>query len=382
MSDTSKKLYIKLFGDLDILCNGKSIFEESHLTAKLKSLLQYMIINRGATCKPENIISELWPGNEQLERKKVLQTYVHRLRNAIAKKNSFDYDFSGYFTIINNKGNYQMEIADEVEFDTDIFMELVGKDIKKEDYKGLIELAGKLAEIYEGHYLSECQFENMVKRQQNYYLQNYCAALVAILERLETMDKYEDIISICESFFALEDLNDSINVIFLRALIKTQQNTYAIRHYDYIDKKIRETFGVNPSNEMSDLYRQLKGVHTPVREKASYDEDHIKGMINDVIISHLRSERAKFALARIHLTIPSSVKMHEGFIVEVMKGALRKNDMFTQVGKYTVMALLLDAKEEHYETIKRRIQHEIKMSFGELNKAKVEINVWPVDHMV
>ena len=123
MSDTSMKLYIKLFGDLDILCNDRSIFEERHLTAKLKSLLQYLIINRGTTCKPESIISELWPGTEQLERKKVLQTYVHRLRNAISKKNSFSYDFSSYFTIINNKGNYQLEIADEVEFDTDIFID-------------------------------------------------------------------------------------------------------------------------------------------------------------------------------------------------------------------------------------------------------------------
>jgi len=382
MSDTSMKLYIKLFNDLDILCNGRSIFEESHLTAKLKSLLQYLIINRGTTCKPENIIGELWSGNEQLERKKVLQTYVHRLRNAIAKKNSFDYDFSSYFTIINNKGNYQMEIADEVEFDTDVFMEQASKASYYDEYNDLIKLSKKLASIYDGHYLNECPFENLVKRNQNYYLQNYCAALVIILEKLEAISKYEDIISICESFFALEDLNDSINVIFLRALIKTQQNTYAIRHYDYIDKKIRETFGVNPSNEMNDLYRQLKGVNAVAREKTHYDEDHLKDMINDAIMSHIRGERAKYALARIHLTLPASVKMPKGFIIDVMKGALRKNDMFTQVGKYTVMALLLDAKEEHYETIKRRIQHEIKISFGELNKAKIEISVWPVDHVV
>jgi len=382
MDDTPVKLYIKLFNNLDIMCNGRSIFEESHLTAKLKSLLQYLIINRGTTCKPENIIAELWPDNEQTERKKVLQTYVHRLRNAIAKKNSFNYDFSGYITIINNKGNYQMEIDDEVEFDTDVFMALVPKAGLCEEYDDLMHLAIKLSAIYDGHYLSDCRFESMVKRQQNYYLQNYCAAIANILEKLEAKEKFEEIISLCEKFFALDDLNDAVNTIFLRALIKTNQNTYAIRHYDYIDKRMRETFGISPSKEMSELYKELKGNHTSARENISFDENQIKELINAAVNSHIKSERGRYALARIHFTLPPTFKMHDEFIAQVVRRALRKNDMFTQVGKYTVMALLHEAKEVHYENIKKRIQSEIKANYGELNKSKIEIGVWTMEHVV
>jgi len=376
------KLHIKLFKDLDIICDGRSIFEDSHLTAKLKMLLQYLIINRGTTCKPESIIAELWTDNEQADRKKVLQTYVHRLRNAIAKKNSFEYDFSGYITIINNKGNYQMEIADEVEFDTEVFMEYIAKVSDCVLYEDLMDLATKLATIYDGHYLNDCRFESLIKRQQNYYLKNYCSAIGNILEKLELMGKYEDIIALCEKFFALEDLNDAINIIFLQALIKTQQNTYAIRHYDYVDKRMREAFGISPSKEMNELYKELKGNYTQARENVSVDEEQIKDLINSAVNSHIRGERGSCALARIHFTLPASFKIQDDFIAQVVKRALRKNDMFTQVGKYTVMALLNEAKEEHYENIRRRIQSDIKNNYGELSKAKIEIGVWTMEHVV
>lgn len=382
MDDKEIKLYIKLFNNLDIMCNGRSLFEEHHLTAKLKSLLQYMIINRGTPCKLENIIAELWPHNEQAERKKVLQTYVHRLRNAIAKKNAFDYDFSSYFTIINNKGNYQMEIADDVEFDTDVFTALVSEASEVSEYDDLMSLTSKLSALYDGHYLSDCRFENMVKRQQNYYLQNYCTAMVSILEKLEAMEKYEDIISLCEKFFAIEDLNDAINTIFIRALIKTQQNTYAIRHYDYIDKKTRDAFGINPSKEMSELYKELKGSPGPATSKSNFDESQIKDLISYAVSSHMKDERGRFALARIHFTFPTSFRVQEEFVAQVVKRALRKNDMYAQVGKYTVMAILNEAKEEQYENIKRRIQSDIKANYGEMNKAKVEIAVWAMEYVI
>ena len=385
LDEQNIKLRIKLFNYVDVQCNGQSIFKEKQLTAKLKSLLQYFIINKGIICKPEKIIEELWPENEYIERKKVLQTYVHRLRNAIAKDNSFGYDFSGYITIINNKGNYQMEVSDNVELDTDIFIALTKKVQSISEYDELMNIAEEMNGIYDGHYLRDSHHEQMILRQQNYYLQAYCAAMSNILSKLEEMGKDSDVIRLCEKFFTVEDLDDSINIIFLKALIRTQQSTYAVRHYNYIDKKMMETFDVHPSEEMTNLYLSLKeaqgGVHAQAKDTSMMDESRLKDIIGGMISERLKENNVKYSFAMIRIIVDPSVKVADEMIEHTLIGALRKNDMFTQISPNTAMALLYEAKEEFFENIKQRIIDFVEEHYGDV-RAKVEINIWPITNII
>jgi len=374
-------LSVKLFNNVDIMYEGKSIFKEKQLTAKLKSLLQYFLINHSSVCKPDKIIEDIWPDNEYNERKKVLQTYVHRLRNAFSKDNAFNMDFSDKISIINSKGNYIFNVSDDIVFDTDILVELAKETEGIKDYQELMNMTKRLGAVYDGHFLQDCPQEKMAIRQRNYYLQIYCGAIANILEKLRDMEKYDDIISICESFFKLEELDNLINTIFLSTLIKTQQINYAVRHYSYLEDKMKTTYGIPMPAELTAIIKDCGNVDFKASEEKLDPEDQMKSMISNLISERLRDAQVVYSFAQITLKTKKD-KNIDGSIIEIMlKNSLRKNDMYTIISSKSAMALLYELKEEHFNTIKQRIISYISRNYSP-DEMTVEVEIWPVTNIL
>lgn len=377
------KLTVKLFNYVDIEYNGKTIFKEKQLTAKLKSLLQYFLLNHSSICKPDKIIEDLWPDNEYIERKKVLQTYVHRLRNAFTKDNMFDMDFSDKISITNTKGNYIFNISDEVIFDIDVFTQLTKKTSDINEYDELISTTKELGHIYDGHFLQDCPLEKLTTRQRNYYLQLYCGAISTILEKLQVMEKYDDIIAICESFFRIEELDNVINSIFLNALLKTQQTNYAAKHYAYIESKMKETYGLPMPEELTKIMQSLQTQSsTKVFEgDQALDKDEIKNFISDMIREKLRDSQVKYSFAQIEFKTPRNKKLDESIMEDVLQNSLRKNDMYTLITNKTAIALLYQARAEYFETITERIVNYINSHYPD-QEIMADITIWPVTNII
>jgi len=378
---------IKTFDFFDITYNGKSIFFEKQATLKLKSLFQYFVINKDKACHPSKIIGDLWPDNEYSDEKKVLQTYVHRLRNILIKDNVFKTDFTRNISLTSYKGSYQLVISDDVELDTDAFNELVSNASALASYGEIVEACDAMLKLYTGHFLQDSSDEFIVVKLQNHYIHTFYATMLSYLRKLEKMEKYTDIIRICEAIFLVDDLDEAINVVFIRALVETKQVDYVSRHYSYITKKMREVLDIEPSAEMLSLYRNFKSLYGEEAAEAAkapaMDESRLRGMINEIVSEQLDSQKTTYSILKLDVTVRDGAVIYGDvymnmnvteLLKHVMLNALRKKDVYAIVDNNTAVAMLYDAKQESYPIIEARVMDCLRTEYpGYENEFDVNI---------
>ena len=358
------RLKIKTFGYTDIMYGGKTIFRSNQNTARIKSILQYFILKKNQLCIPEEIVEDLWPDNEYVNGKKAVQTYIYRLKNIISKENVFNMDFSNYISITNVKGAYRMIVSEETVLDTDVFMEIVNRSREELTLEERMDTACRLIQVYSGHYMQDSLHDRFVLRMRNYYLQTCCNTIHDLMNSLFEAQRYHDVIKIAEDFQAIDDINEEINLIFLKALINTRQSNYAVRHFKYIEKKMQEELGISPDDE---LYALLQIGRSKPRENASgtkeeqkddnrvIEEAQLKNLIEEIINEKLFTAKTNntFVLMEV-VGIPG--KNVAGDLETVLLHSLRKNDMYAVTDEKIALIMLFDAKTEHLESIRKRLE--------------------------
>lgn len=383
------ELMVKTFGHVDVLYNGQTIFSEKQKNARIKSLLQYFIIKKDKMCVPEEIISNLWPDNEYIDEKKVLHTYVHRLKIIISKDNLFNIDFSPSISVSNVKGSYQMILSRDVKLDTDVFTELARKVFEPLDEDSLVETAYDVMRVYDGHFMQDSQHEQMVLRLRNHYLQTCCKAIARLLTKLYEKRRYDDVIRIGQDFFALDDLNEEINLLFIKSLINTQQNNYAARHFNYIEKKMLETMGMSPPEEMSALLQHSRQKSTssdgarkeeqPLVQDISAD-NHIRQLIEDVVNEKMNTDMTTYTVLTLKI-LNGTVENKAKALEQLLLRALRKNDLFVVTGDSSALAILRNAKEEHFHIIKKRLE-DLGNMICDTKDIRMDISIWKTTRIV
>ena len=380
-SDKNGGLKIKTFGNTDIIYNGKSILYEKQLTPRVRSLLQYFIINKNKWCKPDTIIADLWPDNEYIDEKKVLRTYIYRLRNILTKDNEFKKDFSQQINILNTNGNYQMSISDDTEIDTEIFQRLTEQAAAIHTYKELIDVSENLKNVYAGHFMSDSAKDHVIERLQNNYRSIYCTIMVDMLTKLNDLEQYHDIISICESFFQIDDLDNTINCIFMKALIETGQVNYASRHYNYVVKKMREVLSIEPSPEMTALYRNIKmaGGEDGYGENdlMPLNMSFIRNMVEEIVTERMDSKKAIYSVLKLEI-LNNTTEIENPFelLEMIMLASLRRRDIYAVLNKSTAVAMLYEATDKSYDLIKERVIEAFHKIYPQKND-KVDIVISP-----
>jgi len=377
-----KALNIRTFGSTDIQYNDKSIFLEKQLASKTIALLRYFIINRETSCKTEQIIEDLWPDNEYIDEKKVLQTYVHRLRNMFARENSYKMDFTEQINILHKGGGYQLNVSGDVSIDADDFLSMINAVLKYETHEDLMKAVQSLQELYSGHFMNDGAHNHTVIKQQNYYRREYCSIMAIILSKLSELEAYSDIINICESFFLIDDMNESINCMFMKALVKLGQVNHALNHYEFIVKKMRDVMDVGPSAEMQALYKSMKKEGSENKSDkpdsdlpVTVDIETVRNIVNEIIAERLDDKKAKYSVLTLTITNKEDKTDYTDTFSSVMMRTLRKRDIYAVIDEHMVIAVLHEATDKSYEMIKKRISD----CFYKLstNNAEIKIAIIP-----
>jgi len=366
-------LFVKMFGCFDIMYKGKSILLENAGNAKPLALLRFLLSQKDKVFVPETIAENVWPENEYLDEKKVIRTYIHRLRKIISQENVFKKDFSEDINIVNVKGNYKLVLSDNVQMDTVEFEKcrmLVSHEI---DDMRLIETFNCVYGIYAGEFLEETKFDHWVVMLRNYYLRSFSAMVNTILDNLEPSKRYADIIDICERSLQIYDLDEGINIHFINALIGTEQVGNALKHYSFITSKMYNTLSVTPSDRMREVYKRLKmtkmGDPTQkVPETEGLDGSNLMMLISEIVKTQMKTNENRYSIA--HVTISENDLLPEDeseetkrhsvpelreSLRQALEYALRRNDMYAITENNMAILVLHDAKAEFFQNISNRI---------------------------
>lgn len=375
-----ENLYIKTFGNFDIKYLGKTIFVKKRNQAKLEAILQYLVLNNGKAINPIKIIEDIWPENDYTDYKKVLQTYVYRIKNFLSGENYFGKDFSPNLSITNVKGDYRLDFLKGVILDENIFEDIT-KEIKEEDdCNKLILIADELRDIYEGEYMAGFYNEYLVLRKRNFYRQLYSASITILLNKLYDGKKFDsEIIRLCEAFFAIDDIDEDVNLIFLKTLIRSNNRSHAKRHFDYISVKMNEVLGITPGRSITDLFKKEEKEETDDAFQKTgnlvLSREDLDRIIEERIAERLRPENPIYTMLKVEITGDIDYIPEES-ITSLFQGSLRKNDVYAVIDGLNFILMLYRVNYDAVPIVKLRIIERISKLFKE-EEVKLNINVYP-----
>jgi len=379
---------IRTFGYFDVLYKNKSIFFTQSSSVKPLEIFKFFIANKDKELTADAIAENLWPENEYNNEKTVIRTYIHRLRKLIASENKFNLDFSEHIQINASKGRYILNLAGDVELDLDRMVELNGRVSTEQDMDRLEEIFRELLQIYNGSFMGDTQYAQWVVMYRNYYQRVFCNLANTILSRFLTERLYDKTVEMAEDFLKIYDLDENINIIFLKALAASDRSSVALQHYSYITSKIYNELSIAPSEKMLAVYNLIKTDKKHPQRESLPETDPIAALpggqkleelLDTLVKKHLNTTRYSVGYIRLEVNpVQDDGQLDGEHLREILKASLeqslRKNDMYTVFNEFFAVVVLYDAREEHYSTIYNRIYQSFYKNYAGIHyNLKIEI---------
>lgn len=372
---------ILTLGDFDILINDRSILEEVVFQKRLIRLFKYFLVHNEIKLLPENIIEDLWGSDDFKNPINLLRTQISRLRTMI----DYDkFDIEPFFTIKYVNGYYIFKLDENCLVDFIEFEKAFDKDVLslKNQIQGALLDYREMLLLYKGKFLEELDEEDWLIPIRSRFGRLYIRAISCYIDYLKEQGMYTEIVSICEIAIKIKPYNEMINLNFMEALVKLNQESYALIHYDFFTRKLYNDLGEKPSRKIIELYKEIR-----IKESKDYsnldlnsiNSEMVKGFeLDKVEMCDLHYFKFLYTYEKLNkarnldknagigiITIESdthkelsSNELKEGMelLISILFKSLWVGDVFTKWNDCQILMLLYDLKEENIGTVINNIK--------------------------
>lgn len=271
------QLQINMLGGFSLQYNGKVIDYQSSRSHKLWLILEYLITFRDKEITQNELIELLW-GDEFTENPaNTLKTLLHRLRTMLE-----ELDFApGKEMIIYNRGIYAWNPKLNFVVDTDQFLSLCTLGDEAEDAEQKVMYYLSAIDYYKGDFLPKSALEPWVVPVNTYYHSEYLRIVHACVELLKEQKRVHEIITVCQHAVSIDPYEETLHYELIKAMLETGAQQTALNHYEYVVDLFYSEFGINLSEAMTDLYKELikvsNGIEVDLKvisEKLQEEDNH------------------------------------------------------------------------------------------------------------
>lgn len=253
MDTAGSVLQVYMLGEFSLVCGNRKVDDQSSRSKKVWTLIQYLLANRLKDISQNDLIEVLWPEGEEIgDPANTLKTIVHRARQAI---DGLEFD-DGKSIILYRSGTYAWNNDLPVRVDAEEFIALCD-EADKTPSDGKLALLMKALSLYRGDYLPKSSFEPWVMPLSSYYRTRYIQAVHSAVSMLEDAGRFGDIVSLCRRASVIDPYDESIHLALIQALVATGAQQEAMSHYNYVTEMFFAHFGVTPSPELTQLYKEI-----------------------------------------------------------------------------------------------------------------------------
>jgi len=368
------QLHINMLGGFSLQHNGHIIDYQKSRSHKLWLILEYLVAFRGKEVTQNELIEVLW-GDEFTENPaNTLKTLLHRLRNMLE-----ELEFAPSKEMIRyNRGLYAWNNDLNCIVDTDQFDTLceLGDEATTDEERVTYYL--EAIEYYKGDFLPKSALEPWVVPINTYYHSEYLRIVHASVAILKEQERLYDIITICQQAVKIDPYEESLHCALIQALLATGAQQAALTHYDHVVDLFYHEFGLNLSDSMTDLYKELIQENNNVEVDLSIirkklQQDNHPGAFHCEYslfkeIYHLQSRVAtrngqSFYLCLLSVTdgencVPGNKKQQNAAMVQLRNAiqfSLRRGDVFTRYSVSQYLILLSSITCENAEVVMKRI---------------------------
>lgn len=374
------QLQINMLGGFSLKYNGKMIDYQKSRSHKLWMILEYLITFRDKEITQNDLIELLWGDEFTDNPANTLKTLLHRLRSMLD-----ELEFApSKEMVIYNRGVYAWNNKLNVVIDTEQFESYCALGDEAEDDENKITYYMSALEYYKGDFLPKSSMETWVVPINAYYHSEYLRVVHACVDLLKNNNRPYDVIPICQQAVAIDPYEETLHYELIKALLDTGAQQMALAHYENVVDLFYNEFGINPSEELTDLYKELikSSNETEVdlrvicenlkeedgRPGAFYCEYSLfKEIYHLESRSTSRNGQAVFLCLMTLSDGQGHINAHKkqqnsmmGHLRSAIQYSLRRGDVFTRYSVSQYLILLPTINFENCEMVMKRIQRSFK----------------------
>lgn len=376
---------INTLGNFHVICNENDLTGSLSKSLKVWELFKYLLTFRDELILPEKIVGTLWPEADYIDPKRTLRALIFRLRKALKLEEYAEADC----LIVSSRGCYKFEpknycIIDVVEFET-LFREAY--EVSGNNPGSAIEKFKQVISMYKGDYLSETYGHDWLIPPRNYYRNMFLQSVYEVSELLKDQKRFQEIISVCEAAFKHELFEEELHYLYIEALAGSGKLKQARSHYEYVKELFERELGVQPSQNLTRLYRMLFGEISRTGLDMNYIKDNLREecMPNGPMfcdkeffksLRQLETRRAErygptnflgvLTISLPDYSLPENEKLREAMkeLRQILLSNLRKGDVITEWNDAQFLLSLPSLNVQQAEVALKRIQKKFSESFG------------------
>lgn len=238
----------------------------SKMGKKVKSFLQYLIVNHKRTISSEELIDQFWADNSS-NPANALRNMLFKTRNLL--KEMYPQQENMFLTL---QDCYGWNPAICLDLDTEEFESLC---VKARGTSGdeCCDLLRRAVALYKGDFLAGNDAE-WARSLRQYYQTLYLDSCKAVLPLLHKKEQWVEVISICRQAYSVDFSMDEFTAYQMQALIALRQPGQAIEKYEAFRKKMLSEYEMHPPEYIEQLYTLADGL-----KKKGMDETDILKLV-------------------------------------------------------------------------------------------------------
>ena len=375
-----QRLQISMLGGFSLSYpDGTAIDYQSNRSNKLWMVLAYLLTHRGKQITQDELIDILWPDEEIDNPVNTLKTMRHRLCGLLDALGGIP----GKEMIRYNHGIYAWSEEVDCVLDIDQFSTYCALAEQEQDDSQKISYYLNALEYYNGDFLPKLSSEMWVMSAHAYYHAEYLRVVKKCIALLRTENRYYEIITVCQKAVTIEPYDEDLHRELIDALVRTGAKQSALNHYEKVKELFYHEFGINLSEDLVELYKQIIDETNDAQMDLSFiasrlQEDMVPGafyceyaLFKEIyrLMTRMMERSGQSAyLCLVSVTdkngkrIVNTKKQNEavGRLRTAIQFSLRRGDVFTRYSVSQYLILLSSINYENTEMVLRRITDNFK----------------------
>lgn len=369
------KIKIYMLGRFAVEYDGNVVLQDEGKVHKVWTLFGYLLANHGRTLGITELPELLCGDDRSNDPQKAVKNLAYRLRKLLSDSGMPKDDY-----IVPQGGTYSWNNDLDFSIDMEEFNEVYNQACaEKENPEKAEELYTRAINLYGGDFLPGFEYDGWAVNLSVYYHRIFTECITSLFNILKEKEVFEPMLPVCEKAIAIDEYDELIYKIYIYSLIKLGKHKQALEAYETITSKLYDELGVNPSNELRALYRDiiktLKSVETDLqvikedlneggKSKCCYFcEYQIFKDIYRFIARRVSRTGESIYIMLCTLTDSTDDIPDIKFLSEAMDSlkkaigyTLRKGDVFARYSSSQYVVMLPDAKYEDCKKVAARVK--------------------------
>lgn len=370
------KLKVFFLGQFKIILDDKYIMTYDEIgSQKNARLLSYLLKNYHVKLSSQEIQTIMFSDDSSNNPANALKALVYRLRTILKKI------FGTVNIIVSGNSTYFINPDLEITLDIDIFDKLITDGENAQNDEERIALFEKAIDLYEGTFLPMLSDEQWVIITGTYLESMFMTTAVYLLKKYTEQKMYDSVEKLSTKALNYDSLNENLHYYLIKSLIKQNKMTLAKQHYLATEKFLFDELGINPSEELRELYEEIISSQR-VKEATIFDvqdnliEGEIKGAfqcsfetfkkiyqldvrkairsgISEYIV--LLTIEVNDHIKRNSEIIDAIIESTSSLLSQTIYSTLRVGDSFAKYSNQQYVILLPNCNDENARSVVKRI---------------------------